>query len=409
MYPARGRTSKLMITLFWLAFLIFLFPVGYLLLLALSSARASAFPKISGLKPSHHFAIALPAHSEERVIGDTVSKLLDSSYPKDLFDVYVVADHCTDQTAAVAQRAGALVHERFEGARTGKGAALSWLFKRILSHDDYDAIVIFDADSQVDPDFLRVMDARLAQGDLIIQGQHIIRNPDQGWFPALTWAMFLIDNRFQNLGRSNLGLSAKNMGDSICLHAEVIRKVGWGSGLTEDYELRQRLLLEGLKIRYEPRAKGYGEAPLTWSQANSQRARWLRGTRDANKQYARKLIIEGLKRRDMALLEAAMQAYFPSYSTLALVGTFILLVQLLYNFGIYPLFPTPLVTAWGLIVGIMFVYPFGGLILEGAPLRAYIAILLGPFFIVWRTLLAVTARYSRQSARWIRTPHGEKR
>ena len=111
----------------------------------------------------------------------------------------------------------------------------------------------------------------------------------------------------------------------------------------------------------------------------------------------------------MALLDAAMQAYFPSYSTLALIGTFILLVQLLYNFGIYPLFPTPLVTAWGLIVGIMFVYPFGGLILEGAPLRAYIAILLGPFFIVWRTLLAVTARYSRQSARWIRTPHGEKR
>ncbi len=156
-----------MILIFWLAFFILLLPVGYLLLLALASARASASPKIIGLRPSHHFAIAIPAHSEEGVIGNTVTRLFDLNYPKDLFDIHVVADHCTDQTAAAARRAGAVVHERSEGARTGKGAALSWLFKRILSHDDYDAIVIFDADSQVDPDFLRVMDARLAQGDLI--------------------------------------------------------------------------------------------------------------------------------------------------------------------------------------------------------------------------------------------------
>jgi len=60
-----------------------------------------------------------------------------------------------------------------------------------------------------------VMDARLAQGDQVIQGQHVIRNPKQGWFAALTWAMFLIDNRYQ-IWPLQFRWSAKHMGDSIC-------------------------------------------------------------------------------------------------------------------------------------------------------------------------------------------------
>ena len=91
--------------------------------------------------------------------------------------------------------------------------------------------------------------------------------------------MFLVDNRFQNLGRSNLGWSAKHMGDSICFHVSVLRRYGWGRGLTEDYNLRQQLLLGGIRITYEPEALGQGEATQTWRQARVQRARWLRGSR----------------------------------------------------------------------------------------------------------------------------------
>ena len=97
--------------------------------------------------------------------------------------------------------------------------------------------------------------------------------------------MFLIDNRFQNLGRSNLGWSAKNMGDSICFRVDVLLQLGWGEGLTEDYHLRHKLLLNGIRIAYEPAAIGYGEAPITWSRARAQRARWLRGTHDTSQQY----------------------------------------------------------------------------------------------------------------------------
>jgi 1,2-diacylglycerol 3-beta-glucosyltransferase len=395
-----------LITLLWFAFFITLLPLGYLLLLALSSSHSPEFPQMSGSKPSHRFAIAIPAHNEENVIGDTVTQLRKSDYPGSLFDVHIVADYCTDKTAVTAQRAGAFVHERNGGPRTGKGAALSWLFRKILTGNRYDAVVIFDADTQVGPNFLRVMDARLARGDEVVQGQHIISNPEEGWFPALTGAMFLVDNRFQNLGRSNLGWSAKNMGDSICFRAEVLRQTGWGEGLTEDYQLRQRLLLQGIKIIYEPRAKGYGEAPLTWEQARAQRSRWLRGTRDASQQSARHLLVQGLKRRHGSLLDGALQAYFPSYSTLTLISLVSLILQLVVNWLIQPLFPSVLVAMWGLVLGLLFLYPLFGLALEGASGRAYLAILSGPAYLLWRTWLALASRFSGKQVAWIRTAHG---
>jgi cellulose synthase/poly-beta-1,6-N-acetylglucosamine synthase-like glycosyltransferase len=350
--------------------------------------------------------IVLPAHNEASVIGATVGRLLTIEYPEHLYSIHIIADHCSDNTAQAARSAGAVVHERNEGPRTGKGAALSWLFQRILEKEQCDAVVIFDADTRVDPGFLRVMDWRLAQGDQVIQGQHVISNPNQGWFSALTWAMFLIDNRFQNLGRSNLGWSAKNMGDSICFRVDILLQMGWGEGLTEDYHLRHKLLLNGIRIVYEPASVGYGEAPITWSRARAQRARWLRGTRDTSQHYVKHLLGEGLKRRNLALLDGALQAIFPSYSTLSLLALIVFAIQVAIDYFIEPGFPGLLLGAWAAMVVTLLIYPLIGLALERAPARAYIAILLGPYFILWRTWLALISRFGRKQVTWIRTEHG---
>jgi 1,2-diacylglycerol 3-beta-glucosyltransferase len=383
-------------------------PLGYLLLLALASMRSGSPLAMSDRQPTHRFIIAIPAHDEANVIGATVQRLQVLDYPAHLCSIHVVADHCSDNTVTVARRAGAFVHERSEGPRTGKGAALSWLFQRVLD-GSCDAVVIFDSDTQVHPDFLRVMDARLAQGAQVIQGQHIISNPDSGWFPALTWAMFMIDNRFQNLGRSNLGWSAKHMGDSICFRADVLREMGWGKGLTEDYRLRQRLLLEGIRIVYEPAAVGYGEAVYSWTHARAQRARWLRGTRDASQRFGRRLLVEGLKRQDGVLLDGALQAYLPSYSTLTVTSGFALLVQVAVNVLVGPVFSPGVLITWAAVLSLLFVYPLIGLALEKAPLKAYLAILSGPLFILWRTWLAVMARFGSKPVTWVRTAHGEQK
>jgi cellulose synthase/poly-beta-1,6-N-acetylglucosamine synthase-like glycosyltransferase len=388
-------------------------PLVYLYALAIASYRS---PRTrASARPHHRFAIAIAAHDEESVIGETVERLKQLDYPAGLFDIHVVADHCSDRTAEFARSNGADAHERSDDPRGSKGAALRWLFERILDHTSYsgpagpyDAVVIFDADTHVEPDFLRLMDARLLGGDKVIQGQHRIRNPRDGWFPALTWAMFTIDNRLQNLGRSNLGLSAKNMGDSICLRAELLRRLGWGEGLTEDYAFRQQLLLQGIKISYEPAAIGLGEAPLTWAAARAQRARWLRGAHDASQQYARKLLTQAVRRRSLPLLDGALQAHLPAYSTLTMLAAGILGLQV----GLLAFLrdaPTSaallqVVGLWSFLTAALFVYPLFGLALERAPLRAYMVILSGPVFIIWRTWLAVVSRRRNKQVHWVRTP-----
>jgi cellulose synthase/poly-beta-1,6-N-acetylglucosamine synthase-like glycosyltransferase len=360
---------ELFITISEISLLLLAFPVIYLLSMVLGAIHSA--PKLA---PYHRscstrFMIVIPAHNEASVIKATVDRWLAIDYPADLFSIHILADHCSDNTAEIARRAGAIVHERNVGPRTGKGAALSWLFKRILIKEECDAVAIFDADTKVDPHFLRVMNWRLEQGAQVIQGQHIISNPKQGWFPALTWAMFLIDNRFQNFGRSNLGWSAKNMGDSICFRVDILRELGWGEGLTEDYNLRFQLLLKDIRIVYEPCAIGYGEAPLTWARAGVQRARWLRGTYDASQQFVRYLIVEALKRRNWAMLDGALQASLPSYSTLSLLSLTLLAIQVPISYFLHLSLLWHLLAAWAGMVVALLIYPLIGLALERAPIR----------------------------------------
>ncbi|MCC6189290.1 MAG: glycosyltransferase family 2 protein [Anaerolineales bacterium] len=385
-----------------------LLPVGYLVLLAVAAVRPRPAPASADRAPATRFVIVIPAHDEASVIAATVEHLRQQDYPPELLAIHVVADHCSDNTALLAQQAGAVAHERNEGPRTGKGDALAWLLRRVLD-GSCDAVMVFDSDTRVEGSFLRVMNARLEAGAQVIQGQHIISNPEDGWFPALTRAMFLVDNRFQNLGRTNLGWSAKNMGDSICFRAEVLQKLGWGKGLTEDYQMRQLLLMEGTKIIYEPAARGYGEAPRSWLQARAQRARWLRGTREASRPLARRLLLDGLKRRDLALIDGALQAYLPSFSTVTVISAALFLAQLLINGYFGPVFPPGLVWAWGGVLGVLFIYPLAGLALERAPASAYLVMLTGPVFVVWRTWLALSARYGRRGVTWVRTAHGDAR
>ena len=218
--------------------------------------------------------------------------------------------------------------------------------------------------------------------------------------------MFLIDNRFQNQGRVNLGWSAKHMGDSICFQIDVLKQIGWGTGLTEDYQLRQKLLLEGIQIDYEPDAKGYGEAPITWTWAGRQRSRWLRGTHEARKQNAAILLRKGIRQRDLAMIDGALQAYLPSFSTITLVAIAGIVFQVAVNSLVGPIFSNWVLLAWLVCAVLLLGYPFFGLVLERAPKEAYLVILTGPVFILWRSWLAFKSRYLVKQVSWIRTTHG---
>ena len=104
---------------------------------------------------TYRFAVVSCARNEEAVIGQLLDSLQNQRYPRECFDLFVIADNCTDDTAAVARKHGAIVLERQDKGHIGKGYALRWAFERIIGRwgDRYDAVVLFDADNLADPDF----------------------------------------------------------------------------------------------------------------------------------------------------------------------------------------------------------------------------------------------------------------
>jgi cellulose synthase/poly-beta-1,6-N-acetylglucosamine synthase-like glycosyltransferase len=384
---------------FFLLFLITICSIYYWILAIASIRKISTNLTTTHL---HRFAVAIPAHNEEAVIAQTILKLKQQIYPPNMFDIYVVADFCSDRTAQNAIEQGAICLERNSGESGQKGTALEWLFERIYERENnYDAIIVFDADTLVDEYFLRYINSRICQGGKVIQGKHIISNPMDGWIPSLSWVLRTIDNRFNNQGRANLSLSAKNMGDSICYRSEVIRNIGFGKGLTEDYQYRFRLLLSGIRIEYEPSAIGYGQAPLSLNAIQNQHTRWRRGTLDTNAQYRKQIILKGIAKRNIALIDAIIGLSIPSYSTLTLTTFVGLFIHIIFfdNFSSYQIY------LWGSMALLWCTYPILGIYLEKAPSWAYLVILFGPLFIVWRTWIVLRILLHPKKIKWKRTPH----
>lgn len=192
--------------------------VGYLLLLTGAAWRQKRTTPARKSAPSHRFAILVPAHNEEKLLPQLLQNLQKLVYPTALFDVHVVADNCTDETAVLAQTHGAHVHERFHDTLRGKGYALQWLLDRLqTASTKYDAYVILDADSVVSANFLQVMDARLANGERVIQAYYAVQNPGQSGSISLRYAALAVLHFLRPQGRMAWAARQGSRGMAWCL------------------------------------------------------------------------------------------------------------------------------------------------------------------------------------------------
>jgi cellulose synthase/poly-beta-1,6-N-acetylglucosamine synthase-like glycosyltransferase len=258
------------------------------------------------------FAVIVPAHNEEAVIGKLVRNLADLEYPRSLYDVYVVADNCIDGTARAARAAGATVWERHDRERRGKGFALEYALARLGfiggREAGYDAAVIFDADNLVAPNFLQVMNDHLAGGETLVQCFIDSKNPDDGWVAAAFSLTFWLNNRFVLQARHNLGFSTALAGTGMCLSREVLREVGWSTvTLTEDLEFSIQALLKGHRTTFAPETRIYDEKPVSFLASCRQRLRWARGQVHTAFLYAPRLLWQGITGRSAVKVEAALR------------------------------------------------------------------------------------------------------
>ena len=308
------------ITIFWL----------YQVLVSLCSL-VKIKDKPLKVKKDHRFMAIVPAHNEEAVIKNLVESLKAQNYNKDLYDIYVIADNCTDNTAKIAREAGAIVYERFNNSKKTKGYALDWFLQQKIKEDaQYDAFFVFDADNIVDPDFIKNMNVKLCQGEDVVQGYRDIKNPTDSWITAGYALFYWTMHRFYHLARYNLGLSPLLNGTGFMVRFDVVKPQGWDTvTLTEDIEFSLKRIIKGKKLGWATDAIVYDEQPVGFKQSWSQRSRWTVGHMQCIKEYTKDLAVAAKENKTMMNFDGLL------YIVGSIPMFVITIVLLLTNFIMY--------------------------------------------------------------------------
>ena len=237
-----------------------------LIYILLFFVKAKTYP---AAKVKHRFGIVIPARNEASVIAETIKCILASDYPRELFDVYVVADNCTDNTAELARAAGATVYERFDPdpKHHKAGYALKYLFERIMAEhpDEYEAFIKFDADNLMEPDYIKRMNDAYDAGVKCARGYSNSKNIDQNTVAGISGLWYIRDCRFASNFRSAIGQGTMLGGAGMMFSAEIIKKHGWDClTASDDSEFTMRRLNEDrIKTMYVKDAIVYEDQPST--------------------------------------------------------------------------------------------------------------------------------------------------
>jgi cellulose synthase/poly-beta-1,6-N-acetylglucosamine synthase-like glycosyltransferase len=241
----------------------YLYLLPYVSLMLLTSLAAVAYFRKSGRKnagaPSEklverRFLIAIPARNEEANVAETVSSCRAIDYPGSLFEVLVIADNCTDNTASRALEAGARVLERIDATRKSKGYAIEYLIDALKKSGELeclDALVFIDADSTVDSKILERFAMGLDGGSDWMQCYDCVGNADRSWRTRIMAYGFSLQNGITLAGQKALGLSGGFRGNGMCISRNGLRRVPWiAHGLVEDLEYSWLVRLAGERIDF---------------------------------------------------------------------------------------------------------------------------------------------------------------
>ncbi len=350
------------------------------------------------------FAIIIPAHNEEKVIESTLRSARQIAYPHDLFDVIVVADNCTDRTAKLALANGAIVFERFDLTKRGKGYALNWIIPQVLERlPKYDACIFVDADSVMTSNFLDEMNISLHLGHRIIQSSDLVLDNSNSWRVQLMLIAFALQNYVRPLGKSRLGLSTPLKGNGMCFSSEVLRTMKWDEGsLGEDLDMGLELVRQGEKIHFNPDAVVYALMPSQASSAVTQRIRWEGGRFASMRDRVPGVIKDAWRRKSLYILEAAIDAAYPPLAIVIIGSLGCTAVNwLALRFG---LVSDPLMF-WGWVAVIVMVnlHCILGLILAKVHPRNLLAFLYVPRFLIWKIGVYISMLLGRAGKGWVRT------
>jgi cellulose synthase/poly-beta-1,6-N-acetylglucosamine synthase-like glycosyltransferase len=387
--------------------IVFACPVVYLCIVSFSALimkrRRAAQARQDDIQAATQttFALLIPAHNEEVILSTLLESLAQLSYPKERYKVYVIADNCTDKTAALSRQfEGIQVYERFDQEKRGKGYALNWMWQQLAeSQQVYDAYVILDADSVVIPTFLHAMSKELGRGAKALQACYSVLNVTESPSTALRWIALTLVNYVRPLGRCGLGGSSTLTGNGMCLSYETLQRYPWQAfGLTEDYQYYLTLVQHGVRVAFVPEAIVRAQMPVTFEQMRTQDVRWeVAAPQQSEWRIALQLLSAGVRTRSIIRLDAFAELLTPPLS--------LLVVSCLLIFAVALLLWSPVAILLGflLLAGIT-CYVASAFFLLPAPSAVYKALLYAPGFVLWKLwVVFVLSRSRKHTKEWVRT------
>lgn len=360
--------------------------------LALIAARYAGFALLALIhplqplpprEPDTKFCVLVPAHNESAGIKPTIAALQKIDYPAELFRVLVVADNCDDDTAAQAREAGADVIERNDPDQRGKGYALRWVIDNHLAVDE--AMVVCDADSFPAADYLQQIDRAFTAGFGAAQGFNGTANPDASGLAALAAITGTMKNGLHYAGKASTGLPAPLM-NGLALSADTLREHPWRAfSVAEDFETTLHLVDAGVKIGFVPETKIVSHKVGSFAAAAEQKARWSGGQSKLGREVALPLAAKGLREGSWAKFETALELLLPGYAPTTALLLVLALIAWLASPHWY--WPGPLIALIGLALMVL-QFLIGLTMIRWTP-KIFLALLLAPFYLFWKLVLAV--------------------
>lgn len=367
----------------------------YLLAMTLLSARTPA-----ALRSSRRlrFDIIVPAHNEAAGIQNVIANLRKLDWPVDGYRILVVADNCTDATAALARAAGAEVLERHDSALRGKGYALDFAFQASQASGWAYAVIVIDADSEVSPNLLEAFSSRIESGAKAIQAHYGVLNARVSWRTRLMTIAMAAFHVLRSRARERLQLSCGIRGNGWCVTHRLLSQVPYRAfSLAEDVEYGIDLGLAGYRVHYAGEAHVNAEMVSGEQAARSQRQRWEQGRLRLIRSKTLPLL-RAAAGGSVVCLDLLIDLFVLPLSYVALnVATLIL-------FAAIAVLWMPDLEIWltlGIACGLsLFLYVLRGWQLSGIGLIGLADLLRAPFFVLWKILLMIR---TPRSGLWVRT------
>jgi cellulose synthase/poly-beta-1,6-N-acetylglucosamine synthase-like glycosyltransferase len=326
------------------------------------------------------FLVLIPAHNEERVIARCLQAVEDDRRPRD--SVLVVADRCTDRTAEIARAFGATVVERRPDEEPGRAAARQAGLEAARALE-WDAVVMLDADSVIEPRFFGSCEGALAAGAPAIQARSESRG-GRGLGAEASLASFALQGITIPRGRDRLGLSVRLRGTGMAIRRDVALAHRFGAPASEDLVFTLDLLLAGTRCAHVEPARLHSDGAPDWEAFGGQKVRYEAGRLSAARAYVRPLLSRAFRKRDGACLEAAwFLATLPFAMAVLSTAAGATLAALAGSWSVAAALTAALVT----LVLVLVI----GLVQAGARLRTWLVLLAAPWYIAWKAAVQVRA------------------